>query len=267
MSSELIHQSIQTRTDVSDHLQNGVTNRQDHSNDVVKPQDVADEYVRPVIAELVGMFTFVFIGAGSIVENSLPQNATGLLGIALAHGLVLAILICAFGAISGGHFNPAVTISLCVTRHIAPLKALFYIIAQLVGGTLGALLLRAVFPATVWQAAHLGTPSLAPGLSFGLGILIEVVLTFFLLMSVFGTAVDPRAPKIGGFGIGLTILFDILVGGPLTGAAMNPAIAFGPALAGGYWQDQFVYWIGPIIGGIIAALIYQYLILPARQAR
>src|SRR5258706_1550886 len=102
---------------------------------------------------------------------------------------------------------------------------------------------------------------LAPGVSFGMGVLIEAVLTFFLLLAVFGTAVDPRAPKIGGFGIGLTVLVDVLVGGPLTGASMNPARTFGPALAGGFWQNDLVYWIGPIIGAIIAALIYEYVIL------
>jgi len=265
MSSELINQPMQTTVDPSRQVNGGVPNRRNQHDEVAMQQDVNDEYVKPVLAELVGMFAFVFIGAGSIVVNGLPANTTGLLGIALAHGLVLAIMICIFGATSGGHFNPAVTIGLCVTRHITPLKALLYIVAQLVGGTLGGLLLRAIFPTAVWQATHLGTPALAPGLSFGTGILIEAVLTFFLLLAVFGTAVDPRAPKIGGFGIGFTVLFDILAGGALTGAAMNPAIAFGPALAGGFWQNQLVYWIGPIIGGIIAALLYEFFILPARN--
>ena len=113
--------------------------------------------------------------------------------------------------------------------------------AQLVGATLAGLLLRAVFPQAVWQAAELGTPMLGPGVSFGTGVLLEVVLTFFLLLAVFGTAVDPRAPKIGGFGIDLTVAFDILMGGALTGASMNPARTFSPALAGGFWQNDLVY--------------------------
>jgi MIP family channel proteins len=221
--------------------------------------------VRPVVAELVGTFAFVFIGAGAIVTNTMTHGAVGLLGIALAHGLALSIMISVFGATSGGHFNPAVTIGFLVTRRIAPLLALLYIVAQLVGGILAGLLLRIIFPEAVWQAAQLGTPNLAPGVSFGTGVLLEAVLTFFLLLAVFGTAVDERAPKIGGFGIGLTVLFDILMGGPLTGASMNPARTFGPALAGGFWQNDLVYWIGPIIGGIIAALLYEYVLLPRRE--
>src|SRR5438874_1215551 len=221
-------------------------------------------YVKPLIAELIGTFVFVFIGAGSIITNTLTRGAIGLLGIALAHGLALSIMITVFAATSGGHINPAVTIAMLVTRRIAPLLGLLYIVAQLVGGTLAGLLLRAIYPFVAWQAAQGGTPMLAPGVSFGTGVLVEAVLTFFLLLAVFGTAVDPRAPKIGGFGIGLTVAFDILMGGALTGAAMNPAIAFGPALAGGFWQNDLVYWIGPIIGAVIAALIYQYVILGSR---
>ena len=227
-------------------------------------EKMSEGYVKPLIAELIGTFVFVLIGAGSIITNTLTHGALGLLGIALAHGLALSIMITAFAATSGGHINPAVTIAMLVTRRIAPLLGLLYIVAQLVGATLAGLLLRAVFPQAVWQAAQLGTPMLAPGVSFGTGVLVEAALTFFLLLAVFGTAVDPRAPKIGGFGIGLTVAFDILMGGALTGAAMNPAIAFGPALAGGFWQNDLVYWIGPIIGAVIAALIYQYVILGSR---
>jgi MIP family channel proteins len=233
------------------------------SNDIGNKQksQISEQYVMPIVAELIGTFAFVFIGAGSIINNTLTQGAVSTLGIALAHGLALSIMITVFAATSGGHINPAVTVGMLVTRRIAPLLGLLYIVAQLVGATLAGLLLRVVFPQAVWQAARLGTPNLAPGVSFGLGVFIEAVLTFFLLLAVFGTAVDPRAPKIGGFGIGLMVAADILVGGALTGAAMNPAIAFGPALAGGFWQNDLVYWIGPIIGAVIAALIYEYVIL------
>jgi MIP family channel proteins len=172
-------------------------------------------------------------------------------------------MISVFAATSGGHINPAVTIAMLVTRRIAPLLGLLYIVAQPVGATLAGLLLRAIFPFAVWQAAELGTPMLGPGVSFGTGVLLEATLSFFLLLAVFGTAVDPRALKIGGFGIGLTVAVDILMGGALTGAAMNPARTFGPALAGGFWQNDLVYWIGPIIG----ALIYQYVILPTWRGR
>ena len=228
---------------------------------------VIEQYVTPVLAEFVGTFIFVFIGAGSIITNAFQHGAIGLVGIALAHGLALSIVITAFGATSGGHINPAVTIGFIVTRRIIRLLGILYIVAQLVGATLAGLLLQAIFPQDVWQAAQLGTPSLAPNISPGIGILLEATLTFFLVLAVFGTAVDERAPKIGGFGIGLTVLVDILVGGPLTGAAMNPARTFGPALAGGFWQNHFVYWIGPIIGGVIAALFYEYVILRPRRGR
>jgi len=218
--------------------------------------ETSKSYVKPLIAELIGTFAFVFIGAGSIITNTLTQGAIGTLGIALAHGLALSIMITVFAATSGGHINPAVTIAMLVTRRIAPLLGLLYIVAQLVGATLAGLLLRAVYPQAVWQAAQLGTPTLAPGVSFGTGVLVEAVLTFFLLLAVFGTAVDPRAPKIGGFGIGLTVAVDILVGGALTGAAMNPARVFGPALAANFWHDHYVYWLGPLIGGALGGLVY-----------
>ena len=238
-------------------LQNQTTSRS---------EELGKGYVKPLLAELIGTFTFVFIGAGSIITNTMTHGAIGLLGIALAHGLALAIVITIFAATSGGHINPAVTIGFLVTRRIAPLLGILYIVVQLVGATLAALLLRAMYPQAVWQAAQLGTPNLAPGVSFGIGVLIEAVLTFFLLLAVFGTAVDPRASKIGGFGIGLTVLVDILMGGALTGAAMNPAVAFGPALAGSFWQNDLIYWIGPIIGAVTAALIYEYVILRTWRA-
>ncbi|TMC22327.1 MAG: aquaporin [Chloroflexi bacterium] len=226
-----------------------------------------EEYVTPGLAEFVGTFVFVFIGAGSIITNVSTRGAIGLLGIALAHGLALSMVVSAFGGTSGAHINPAVTIGFMVTRRITPDLGIVYIAAQLAGATLAGFLLQAIFPQAVWQAAQLGTPALAPDVSFGTGILVETILTFFLLLAVFGTAVDERAPKIGGFGIGLTVLVDILVGGPLTGAAMNPARTFGPALAGGFWQNNLVYWIGPILGAVLATLFYEYVILRWRKRK
>jgi len=221
-----------------------------------------ERQIKPIVAELVGTFVFFFIGAGAIVTDTFTKtHAVGLIGIALAHGLVLSIMISALGAISGGHFNPAVTIGFLVTRRIKIDTAIYYIVAQLVGGTLSGLALRIVFPESIWKVTHLGTPALGPGVSVGTAIFLEALLTFFLVTAVFGTAVDARAPKIGGFGIGLTVMMDILVGGPLTGAAMNPARAFGPALASGFWDNQLVYWIGPIIGGALAALLYDTVFL------
>lgn len=226
---------------------------------------IIERYVIPALAEFVGTFIFVFIGAGSIVTNTYLHGTVGLIGIALAHGLTLSIVISVFGATSGGHFNPAVTIGFMITQRIVRLVGIAYIVAQLAGATLAGLLLRALFSTAVWQSAQLGTPSLAPDVSPGTGILLEAILTFFLLIAIFGTAVDERAPKLGGFGIGLAVLADILMGGPLTGASMNPARTFGPALAGGFWDNNFVYWIGPITGAIIAVLFYEYVILCHRK--
>ncbi|HEY3108022.1 MAG TPA: MIP/aquaporin family protein [Chloroflexota bacterium] len=219
--------------------------------------------IRAPLAELVGSFAFFFIGAGAICSDAYTRGGVGLVGVALAHGLILSVMISALGAISGGHFNPAVTIAFLVTGRIPTAQAVAYVVAQLVGGTIAGLLLRAifaaVFPEAVIGPAHLGTPGLARDVSFGTGVLVEAVLTFFLLLAIYGTAVDERAPRsIAGFGIGLTVGLDILMGGPLTGAAMNPARTFGPAVAAQFWDNHLVYWIGPIVGAVIAALLYEY---------
>jgi aquaporin Z len=223
---------------------------------------------RSLLAEFVGAFALIFIGAGSIITDHWTRGGLGLFGIAAAHALVLSIMISALGHISGGHFNPAVTFGVWIARRIASLDAILYVIAQLVGGAAGGFLLLAIFPSAQWQPVHLGTPALGLGLTFGTGVLLEAVLTFFLVFAVFGVAIDSRGPfkGIAGFGIGLVLGFDILMGGPLTGAAMNPARAFGPALASGYWANQLVYWIGPLIGGALAAAIYGYFLLPRPSA-
>lgn len=216
---------------------------------------------KKVLAEVVGTFFFFFIGIGSIAGAS-QAGATGLLIVALAHGLALAIAITALGPISGGHFNPAVTVGLMVARKISPLLAVLYILGQLIGGVAACLGVAFVLPRSIWEDFALGTPGVAT-IGTGQAVLLEAVLTFFLVMSVFGTAVDARAPKIGGFGIGLTVFVDILVGGPFTGGVMNPARAITPAIVSGAWNDVWwVYWVGPIVGGIIAALLYNAIFLP-----
>ena len=216
---------------------------------------------KKVLAEVVGTFFFFFIGIGSIAGAS-QSGAAGLLIIGLAHGLALSIAVTALGPISGGHFNPAVTISLLVARKISPLLALLYILGQLIGGVAACLALAMVFPRSIWEEFSLGTPGVAT-ISTGQAVLLEAVLTFFLVLAVFGTAVDARAPKIGGFGIGLTVFVDILVGGPFTGGVMNPARALAPAIVSGGWNDVWwIYWVGPILGGILAALLYRTIFLP-----
>jgi MIP family channel proteins len=266
MSYDRRNESLDRFPEISSNVQPGMTSPPDQMTlGRLVESKIFQQYGTPVLAEFVGTFIFVFIGAGSIVANAFLSGTVGLIGIALAHGLALSVVVSALGATSGAHINPAVTIGFLVTRRIIRLLGILYILAQLLGATLAGLLLKAIFPEAIWQAARLGTPGLAPNISSGTAILIEAILTFFLLLAVFGTAVDDRAPKIGGFGIGLTVLADIFVGGPLTGAAMNPARTFGPALAGGFWDNNFVYWVGPIIGAIIAALFYEYVILRPRR--
>jgi MIP family channel proteins len=218
---------------------------------------------RRLVAEALGTFALVFVGAAVVVVNGgFPNSGIGLLGIALAHAVVLAVFVSATMTISGGHLNPAVTIGLLATRRIDPVSALAYIVAQLAAACAAAALVKALLPSAAVRAALLGTPVIASSVTLGQAIGIELVLTFFLMSAVFGTAVSPDAPRVAGFGIGLVLLFDILVGGPLTGAAMNPARAFGPALVAGQWLGHVAYWVGPILGALLAALLWQYLLLP-----
>jgi len=221
---------------------------------------VRERVVAALIAEAIGTFLFFFIGAGSVVLGDyLASNGAtgpGLLGVALAHGLTLAVLVSALGAVSGAHFNPAVTLAIWVMGKIAPTRAALYVLAQLAGALAAGLSLKLVF-ANDWQASQIGTPALGAGISPGIGIAVEAVLTALLVLAVLGTAVDSRGPKIGGLAIGLAVAADILVGGPLTGAAMNPARWFGPAVAAGAYADWYVWWIGPAIGSLVAAYLYR----------
>jgi MIP family channel proteins len=219
-----------------------------------------DRAAAALVAEALGTFLFFFVGAGSVVLGDYTASnggtGPGLVGVALAHGLALAVLASALGAVSGAHFNPAVTLAVWIMGKINPLRATLYVGAQLVGALAAGLALKAVFPDS-WQPSNIGTPALGAGITPVVGIGIEAVLTVLLVLVVIGTAVDPRAPKIGGLAIGLAVAADILVGGPLTGAAMNPARWFGPAVAAGAYADWYVWWIGPAIGAAAAALIYR----------
>jgi MIP family channel proteins len=218
---------------------------------------------RRALAEFIGTLALIFVGVGSILCNRMSDGAVSLLGIALAHGLTIAVMVCAFGHISGAHFNPAVTVGVLVARKISISDAAVYWIAQLAGGTIGALLLTGIFDPATREAAVFGTPRLFPGVTIGQGLLFETVATFFLVLVVCATAIDPRGAfsVVSGIPIGLVITFDILVGGPLTGAAMNPARTFGPAVVGGFWTNHWIYWVGPIAGGLIASLLYSSLYL------
>jgi aquaporin TIP len=212
--------------------------------------------IKKCVAEFIGTFTLIFVGVGAIHNNADPTAGVGLLGVALAHGLAIAVMVSATGGISGGHLNPAVTLGILTGGKMKPLDAVAYWASQLAGGVAAALLLLCIYGANGKDIVARGTPDLGQGISTGTGILVEMVLTFFLVFVVYGTAVDARAPKIGGLAIGLTIVLDILFGGPLTGASMNPARTFGPALASGHWDNHLVYWIGPLAGGTLAGLVY-----------
>src|SRR5687767_3759825 len=222
---------------------------------------------RRLVAEALGTFSFVFIGSAVVVVNGgFPNSGIGLLGIALAHAVALSVMVSATMTISGGHLNPAVTVGLLVARRIGLVPAAAYIVTQLAAAYVAALLVQSLLPAAAVRSALLGVPVIASAVTLGQAIGIELVLTFFLMSAVFGTAVSPDAPRVAGFGIGLVLLFDILVGGPLTGAAMNPARAFGPALVSGQWLGHVVYWVGPILGAILASLMWNYVLLPRTPA-
>jgi MIP family channel proteins len=217
--------------------------------------------LRPLIAEFVGVFMLVFIGAGAMIVNGYRDGVVGLGGIAAAQGLAYALAVTATMGISGGHINPAVTIGLWSVGRIDARKAGLYVVAQLLGAVVAALLLKALYPTVAGRVQELGSLRLAPDISFIGATLIEAILTFFLALAVMGTAVDPAAPKVGGFGIGVALWMGVLAGGPLTGAALNPARAFGPALVSNFWVGQLAYWIGPILGAVVAIQLYERLLL------
>jgi len=219
------------------------------------------ETLRPLVAEFIGVFMLVFIGGGAMIINVYQPGAVPLGGVAAAQGLAYAIAVTATMNISGGHVNPAITAGLWSIGRIETRRAALYIVAQLLGAVVAAVVLRWIMPVSAGHTAMYGTLKVADDITIPGAILIEAFLTFFLAFAVMGTAVDPRAPKVGGFGIGLTLWMCILAGGPLTGAALNPARAFGPALVAGEWHAQFAYWIGPIVGSIIAMQVYERLLL------
>jgi len=218
-------------------------------------------YRRRFVAELLGTFTLVYFGCASIIANAFPEGRFGLVGVAVAHALALSIGVTAAMNISGGHLNPAVTIGLLVGRRVNFPTALVHLAAQVAAAVLAAFALKASFPHGVAKVVGYGVPSLNLNLTLAQGLFLEGLGTFFLVSAVYGTLVAPTAPKVGGFGVGLSLLFIIMAIGPLTGASVNPARALGPAIASGQWTAQLVYWIGPIIGGILAALVWEFLLI------
>ena len=224
-------------------------------------------WIGKAIAEFVGTFGLVFFGAGSIVVNHhLTPDGFGLMGIAGVHAITLAIVVSATMNISGGHINPAVTVAAFLTRKISAPLAGAYVVAQLLGGLLGAAFVRALLPLASGEATAFGTPTVASTVDTLQALSLELVLTFFLVFTFWGTTVSKHAPAIGGFGIGLVLFFDIMVGGPFTGASMNPARTFGPAVIAGEWAMHWVYWVGPLLGGALAAAVYEGFVEKAGDA-
>ena len=223
--------------------------------------------VRPLLAEFLGTFAFVFIGAGSIIIDARTGGGMGLIGVALAHGIGIGVWVTAVMRISGAHLNPAVTLALWMSKHIEARMALQYVAAQLVAAVLAALTLKLLFPAAPALAVDLGVPRIAAGVDLTRAIFIEALLTFTLVSAVYGTAVSREAPAVGGFGIGLAVFVGALVGGSLTGAAMNPARAFGPAVAAAAWHGHVAYWIGPALGAALAAFLWSKVLLPIETVR
>ena len=242
-----------------------------------QPRDFSMATWRSVAAEFIATGLFVFIGTGSVVvalnvgggSNSDPSF---IISVALAHGLAIALLVAATARISGGHINPAVSFVMALTGKMKVSTAVLYIGAQLVAAILGSLLLKAVIAGPA-ELGNLGAYSVnlaivedQVGNGAGAGLLIEAVLTFALVFVIFATAIDRKGlAHFAPMAIGLVVLVDNLVGIPLTGASMNPARSFGPAVVANFWDDHWIYWLGPLIGAAVAALVYEYVFLDREE--
>ncbi|OGU32409.1 MAG: aquaporin, partial [Ignavibacteria bacterium GWA2_55_11] len=196
---------------------------------------------------------------GSIAADYMTGGKLGITGIALAHGLAIGVMVTIALSISGGQLNPAMTLGAFVGGKIGAKDAVQYVIAQCLGAIVGAVLIQQTVPSDVLGAVQMGTPMLGRDSTWMQGFIAEVVLTFFLVLTVFGTAIDQKAPRMGGLFIGFAVVFGVLAGGPISGAAMNPARHLGPALLGGFLSDSLLYWIGPLVGGAIAGVVARYL--------
>jgi MIP family channel proteins len=232
--------------------------------------DLGEKTWLGALAEFIGVLMFVFVGCGAVVtmtgilETGPTSDPAALVAIALAFGLVLAIIIGATAAISGGHINPAVTFAAVITGRIKLSVGVVYVAAQLLGAVVGAFLLDLVVVDSVSDPSNLGATTLNTDAleSTGAGVAVEAILTFVLVFTVFATAIDKRGlGHVAPLAIGLAVLADHFIGVPLTGASMNPARSFGPALVSNFWDDQWVYWVGPLIGAGIAGLLYYFLYL------
>ena len=231
---------------------------------------MTSEDYRAGFAEFLATMLFVFLGPGSVIASgiTLPGaqlTADKLLVIAAGHGLAIAVLTWATGHVSGGHLTPAVTFAAWVTGKIGLQRGILYIVAQLVGAVVGAALLGYVMPDAI--QGTLGAHGLGAGIDAPTGLVVEIILTFALVGVIFMTALHPRGPgNVAPLAIGFVFLIDQLVGVPLTGASMNPARSFGPAVISGVWADHWIYWVGPLVGGALAAIIASQVFLKAEES-
>jgi len=225
-----------------------------------------EDTLRRGVAEFIGTFTLIFIGGGAGIAVAIYSPTGGnLVAVGLANGLAIGIMVTNLGHISGGHFNPAITLGFLTTRRITASLAGLYWGAQLLGAAVAAFILRELFSQKAVRHGAIPLPSTHT--TDAKAVVIELILTFFLVWAVWATAVDPRGAfkAIAGLAIGLTITIDVLMGGRFTGAAMNPARAFGPELAGKLWTGWWIYWIGPMLGALLASVLYEYLYLRPTQ--
>lgn len=230
------------------------------------------EYTRfqKCLAEFIGPFALVFVGGGAAILASFQAGGASLVTVGLAHGLVIATMVSAIGHISGGHLNPAVTIGAWVTQKITSSLALLYIVVQIAGAVLGAFLLKIALPkAVTGSPAFLGATTVnRQAVSNGQAVLIEAVLTFFLVWVIFAVAIDPEGAysKTAGLAIGFVIAMNTFMAGPLTGGAFNPSRSLGPAIVANHWTGIWVYLVGPTAGAIVAAALYDGVMLRRRGA-
>jgi MIP family channel proteins len=224
--------------------------------------DDRPDLARRACAEALAAFALVFAGCGAIVADARYGGALGTVGVGLVFGLVIMVMVYATGHLSGAHINPAVTLAFTLTRHFPARDAAAYVTAQLAGASAAALLLLAAWPA---QPAHLGAT--VPHVGAGTAVLYEAVLTAILMFVIMAVATDTRAVgAAAAIAIGGAVGLDALFGGPITGASMNPARSFGPALASGEWHDFWIYVLGPVGGAALGALAYQVVRGQARIA-
>jgi MIP family channel proteins len=216
------------------------------------------------LAEFIATFFWVFAGVGSIVASA-QLGGSGILAIAVATGLAVAVAVGVLGKFSGGHANPAISIAFFLNKRLSATELFVYVTSQLAGAAVAALALKAFFVPDAVNAVTLGLPTLNTGVTQLPALVIELILTFFLGFVFWGFAVDPKgSSSVAPFAIGLTVTLDILVGGAFTGAAVNPARWFGPAVVTGKWSNAIVWTLGPILGALVASVIYETVFLAGR---